>query len=281
MTTLAAWVGVDQRQPASLYLVADSRFTWPGTDNRWDSGRKLFASRKYPVMVGYAGDVLFPTQILGQYFESMDGGVVPNYLADSEAQLASLVSAIEIAARSYPPSIDHDFSVLFGMRVGDLMDSTFTLSAITFTNGRLANRTDHDIPEQSALIAAVGSGADRFRDVLIQWQARDSGGTSRAVYSAFAEHLVLGGDPQSGGPPQLVGLIRRGSARMIGVVWQQKRYFCGMEIAESATSSPIRWHNDLFELCDPGRTGPTQLQPLPRNHREDLAVFRRRRLPLP
>ena len=60
MTSLLAWVGVDSRHLSSIYLASDSRISWGDVAN-WDFGRKLFASTKYPEIIGYVGDVLFPS----------------------------------------------------------------------------------------------------------------------------------------------------------------------------------------------------------------------------
>jgi hypothetical protein len=284
MTTLAAWVGADQRGPASLYLVADSRLTWGQSASQWDYGRKLFASQMSPDIAGYAGDVLFPTQVLGQFFESMDRAVTGAGVAGPEQRLDMLISAVERAAVSYPVAIDYAFSIMYGSRQGEFMSSSFSLTQVTFDRGRPPSRTTYAIPQASGLIDVIGTGADAFRDVYAQWQARDSGGTSRAVYSAFTEHLGLGRDPKSGGPPQVVGLIRKGPAKTYGVVSNGNRYFGGMVIINASNAISVRWHNDLFELCEPATlalAAGAQRQPRPKSHEEDLSTPRKRRIPLP
>lgn len=75
MTAFAAWVGVDQRGPASLYLASDRRISWSGQPFRtWDSGRKVFACSTHPDVFGYVGDVLFPSLVLGQVATLIDSG---------------------------------------------------------------------------------------------------------------------------------------------------------------------------------------------------------------
>jgi hypothetical protein len=195
---------------------------------------------------------------------------------DPDLRLDLLVSAVERAARSYPAAVDHSFSIIYGSRRGEFMSSAFALMKVTFDKGHPAGRVIYDIPTGSGLVEVTGSGADKLRDTYIQWQARDVGGPSRAVYSAFAEHLRIGGDPKSGGPPQLVGLHRKGPAKTFGVVWNGKRYFGGMEVVKSGKEAPVRWHNELFELCDPNTlelADGAQRQPLPRTHGADLCWF--------
>ena len=75
MTSFVAWVGVDARGPASIYLASDSRISWVDPDKTfetWDYGRKLFASKKYPEIFGYFGDTLFPSQMLGQVLDLIE-----------------------------------------------------------------------------------------------------------------------------------------------------------------------------------------------------------------
>lgn len=80
MTAFVAWVGVDARAPASIYLALDSRISWPpdksGIIPRWDFGRKVFASRSHPDLLAYVGDVWFPAIVLGQLVEAIDHGVM-------------------------------------------------------------------------------------------------------------------------------------------------------------------------------------------------------------
>jgi hypothetical protein len=75
MTTLVAWLGVDSRGPASLYLASDSRITWGGSAS-WDRGRKLFACRQKPYLFGYCGEAFFPSQLLGQVTERIDANLL-------------------------------------------------------------------------------------------------------------------------------------------------------------------------------------------------------------
>lgn len=66
MTAFLSWVGVDHRGPASLYLASDSRISWTDNEVRsWDRGRKVFACSRTPDVLGYVGDVLFPSLVLG------------------------------------------------------------------------------------------------------------------------------------------------------------------------------------------------------------------------
>ncbi len=89
MTTLIGWLGVDSTGPSSLYFAADSRFTWTSSDT-WDYGRKLFASRSQPVILGYCGDVLFASHAIGQALELVEAGFLHPPKAEPTARIAAL-----------------------------------------------------------------------------------------------------------------------------------------------------------------------------------------------
>src|SRR5437588_10452631 len=78
MTTLAAWIGIDQRAPASIYLVSDSRFlsVVPGSEARprllTDEGQKIFACKQEPHLLGYWGWVVFPSAAIARAVAAID-----------------------------------------------------------------------------------------------------------------------------------------------------------------------------------------------------------------
>jgi hypothetical protein len=284
MTTLAGWLGADSRGPASLYLVADSRITWFGNDHVgrvvvtgiWDYGRKTFAAQSSAEIFGYSGDVLFPTQTLGQITELIDRGVASSQDDSPEKKLQWIVDCLERSCKRYPTTADHGFSLLYCGRLGEGMACSFYAYSLEFKKGMLAASSPIEIPTASGPLryfdgeeqVAFGSGRSGFREFWRTWKFGEAGGTSRAVFSAFADHLKSCKDPYSGGPPQLVGLYRKGAAKTFGIIWEQCRFFAGMEILEVGTEQHVNWHNDLFEICDPKtieRCKGAQRQPRPRS----------------
>ena len=75
MTLLASWIATDTHGPTSAYIVSESRFVWDSS-RHFDYGKKVFASRSYPEIFGYAGDVLFPSIVLSQILEMIDLGLI-------------------------------------------------------------------------------------------------------------------------------------------------------------------------------------------------------------
>lgn len=246
MTTLIGWVGVDA-VPASLYLAADSRITWGATVS-WDCGRKLYASRTVPHVLGYCGEAFFPTNVLAQLMEHLDAGLLlPEEWLPEQAFLA--VEAFVTQALSTYPAMD-PFWIVHACRVGTGRKARFHAKSSEFSGRRLVGSKMLEIPRSSGLMCCLGSGAFAFDKARKAWGDSDVGGTSRAVFSAFCDSVRGGGDPKSGGSPQLVGLKARGPGHSYGVVWNRTAHFHGSEVLGAVDRSQLTWYNELFELCD-------------------------------
>jgi hypothetical protein len=270
MTSLIAWIGVDARGAASAYFASDSRITWPGVGT-WDHGRKLFACRRYPHMLGYCGDVLFPTQTLSQISEMVDADLLATASERCDICLARVASVLSTALETYPAAVKREFDVLYCIREGEGVPSRFHLWQLTFAPSASPRVSLISMPESSAVVAILGSGAPSVHIHLKQWDASDAGGTSRAAFSAFCDSLDAAGDPHSAGPPQLVGLWRKGAAQTFGMIWEQRRYFYGTEVNTIAVND-VRCYNSRFELCDPytlARKPGAQPQPRPKGLRRE------------
>lgn len=266
MTSLIAWIGVDSHGAASAYFASDSRITWPGLGD-WDHGRKLFASRRYPHIWGYCGDVLFPTQTLSQISEMVDADLLIKSSDDVATVLQRVVSVLSDAFVTYPAAAKQGFDVLYCLREGESVPARFHVWKIAFEPSRAPRISPIPMPASSAVVTILGSGAARVAVHLKRWRASDVGGTSRAVFSGFCDSLRAAEDLHSGGPPQLVGLWRKGAGRTFGIIWSERRYFYGTEVDPAAVTPSVRWYNDTFEICDPltlGRALAAQPQPRPR-----------------
>src|SRR5690242_2909889 len=115
MTSLVAWIGVDTHGPGSVYFSSDSRISW-SADRTWDSGRKLFASKKYPHILGYCGDVTLPVQTLSQITELIDEGLLLRTDDDPEVCVEKVLSVLLEAVKSYPEGAKQPFDVIYGFR---------------------------------------------------------------------------------------------------------------------------------------------------------------------
>jgi hypothetical protein len=249
MTTLISWIAADQRGPSSIYLAADSRITW-GDADKWDRGKKVFASHMLPLIVGYCGDVTFPIQAINQVLEAIDHGDL-GMAVMKEDIVGSIVEQLRTSLSKYPSSQYHPFSIFICLRKDDGLGCVFEAHEASFGGNRIPLLKKIDVPSSSILLTAGGSGRTSFKESYLTWWQSEVKGTSRAIYSAFCDALKSGKDPKSFGPPQLVGLYRKGNGISFGSVWDGVPYLGGMEMCPELWRQNIRWYNELFEICDP------------------------------
>lgn len=267
MTSLIAWAGVDSRGPASIYLASDSRISW---ENRgtWDFSRKLFASTSYPDILGYFGDVLFTSRVLGQVVDLIDAQSLFTADAEPESKFAAIIMVFKQAHLTYPEGGRRPFSVFHCSRRGKGMATRFALFELSWdlTTG-WQNKAIPVSSERSALVVARGSGEKSVLKWLAQWDKSEVGRTSRSIFSAFCDALASGADAKSGGAPQLVGIYREGSAKSFGVIHKGNRYLHGLCVDSSPWLGSVEWRNELFERCDwrtREKLDSAQRQPRPR-----------------
>ncbi|WP_280433449.1 hypothetical protein [Nocardia brasiliensis] len=254
MTSVVVWAGVDSRGPASLYIATDSRISWTPGASKWDQGRKAFACVIEPFIFGYWGDVLFPALALPLVQDQVDRGLVS---ASPGLRAHDVIAhAIRGLWSDYPNDHRRDLGIVIGSRAGNGMAARFLLTVMTYdhTRGDWA-LTSIPMPPSSASLHIAGSGSSEVRSAQRLWDLSSARNTSRAVFSAFCEALIGGGDSQSGGAPQVVGIHRIESASTIGVIYNKRRYVAGRSIAlgESNAMAELPWFNDLFEIVDPKR----------------------------
>ena len=102
MTVLIGWIGVDSRVPCSAYLMSDSRISWNDQLGAYDYGRKLFAFKNSPDILGYCGDVTFPSMILSQICELEGSGLLCTASESSSQRSQVVLSQIAKQYKAYP-----------------------------------------------------------------------------------------------------------------------------------------------------------------------------------
>jgi hypothetical protein len=268
MTSLVAWIGVDSRKPASLYIATDSRVTWPASrsdDGRplpariWDEARKTVASTSTANIFGFVGDVVHPALALNTVAALLEAAKAPSSLAGSFEQFQGLV---EQAWKTVPPADRRATELVHGTRVGEGFESVFGVQVLARQQGEVAwTATPLPTPERSAALRFSGSGrghAERhsrlWTEPAVEDARLDLGGTrsrtSRAVFSGFCDALEAGQDAQTGGSPQLVGLYRQGFGRQFGVAWRGASYLAGTRLHQTDFPT-LEWRNRFFERCGP------------------------------
>ena len=251
MTSLIAWTGVDSRAPASFYFASDSRISTPN-GRTWDCARKVFASSRSPDILGYCGDVLFTSQLIAQIVSIIDAAAVFEGILDVESKFALIAATVKRAHANYPFAVRSrpEFTIIHGSRRGCNMQTSYALFELTWKENSGWTEREISVPWKSEVVAVYGSGKDSLSGSFARWRKSDIGGTSRSVFSAFCDSLEAKRDPFSGGPPQIVGLFRRGFAESFGVIYGGQPYLGGLPVVEFPNLDGVEWRNELFERCD-------------------------------
>lgn len=280
MTTLIAWASIDDRGTSAVYMASDSRLSWEKYD-AWDSGRKIFASEKYPEILGYTGDALFCTQVLSQVIAFIDSCAPLSGLTELDLKYDYVESLIERAFSSYPTQFClPNFSILYLTRVGSTWGScTFGWAADSGWQPRKVHEIpmtwtevlakDAFLPSQAGAVLFVseGSGGEKFRKHYneSEWLSKLPL-YSRGIFGAFTDFIESGKDDKTGGKPQLSGLYRNFEAKKIGFADGDLRYLYGIAVAPNDYQQSVRWVNRTFENCTPlsgTRLPGAQRQPAP------------------
>jgi hypothetical protein len=251
MTVLIGWIGVDSRGPCSAYLMSDSRISWNDQRGAYDYGRKLFAFKSSPDILGYCGDVTFPSLVLSQLCELADSGLLCLDSESSSQRSQKILKQIAAQYKAYPA---HARSYCSIYHISRDLDSSFC--AYKYFHDEVSNEwcTEYLATpvEESARIICDGSGASEFKKLYLKYQNGDLANTSRNLFQCFCDSLSTTKIPSCGGPPQLVGLYngKKFNGLSFGIIYQGSRYFYGSPYLEQGDHETVQWYNENFERCD-------------------------------
>lgn len=258
MTLLVAWAAVDPRGPSSIYIASDSRIAW-GSSATFDRGRKVFAFKNWPDILGYCGDVLFPSIALNQIVELADAGLLFSPALTGKQKFQAIVDKLNDLVVEYPQLhaglAANSLSVVHASRDGHLKQG-FSCNTITWQAGQGWSGRAAALPAKSDVLFALGSASGSFEANFARYRAGLTSGTSRAVFHCFCDTLAASKNSTIGGPPQLVGIIRKpgSNAMTFGVLHAGRKTYLGAHIDNLRNFQAVQWRNSDFELCD-GLTG--------------------------
>ncbi len=262
MTLLVCWAGIDTKGPSSLYMAADSRVSW-NDSAYFNYGRKVFAFKRWPDVLGYCGDVLFPSLALGQIVELADAGLLFSGNSSPKQKFQAIVNKLNDLFREYPALhaglAENALSVVHGSR-DPLNNKTFFSHTISWDKTRGWYGEEQKMPSASGVLFALGSGAAEFQENFARYESGPTKETSRAVFHCFCDALANTSNPTVGGAPQLVGVIRKPNSvsTTFGVIYEGRRTFLGAHVDNLRNFDTVQWRNANFERCD-----STTMQKLP------------------
>jgi hypothetical protein len=254
MTLLVSWLAVDTHGPTSAYITSDSRISW-GERNNFDYGRKVFAFNNSPDILGYCGDVLFPSIVLSQIVEMGNCGLLFKEGYTSKQKFEVIKEVLVQSFLTYPNEVDlitsNTLQVVYISREAS-DNKKFFCHLIGWERGKGWSGREVIIPDRSDLLLVLGSGRTEFVENYKRYQEGPNQNTSRNVFHCFSDTLFNINDKHCGGAPQLVGIYRKpdSNARKFGIIKDKKRYLFGARIDKLKNFGNIEWRNDLFELCD-------------------------------
>jgi hypothetical protein len=246
MTSIACWPRVDPRGVTSLYIASDSRVTW--ADGRSEDGhQKTFISPTSDDIFAFCGSVIHPERLLRQVETEGLSATKPAHHRHQE-----LLLRLDATLKQDPGGSHEAFTLLHGSKESLNMAATFHLWRVEWSLATHVVDISEPLPAHSVLAVSDGSGGASVRQHHYRWFTGESGGTSRAVFSAFCDSMENSEDPFTGGAPQLVGLARSLPAQHIGVIFRNGRYLRGRPCdLRDSDDLPEFWRNELFERCDP------------------------------
>ena len=254
MTLLASWIGIDTHGPTSAYIVSESRFVWDSS-RHFDYGKKVFASKSYPEIFGYAGDVLFPSIVLSQILEMIDSGLIFDKNMSCDQKNKIVYEKLCYSFSKYPDVCGNNPIQIIHLSRDTCFKGypSFHHYLMTWSRTSGGKHIEYPIPEKSVLVHVLGSGSNEFnKNYYDRYQHSKNRFTSRNVFHCFIDTLKNITDEHCGGAPQLVGIYRKPCTFgcEYGIIYNRRRYFLGMEIPKDAFFAKVEWRNGFFELCD-------------------------------
>lgn len=252
MTMIVSWIGVDTHGPASAYMVSDSRISW-NNNIKYDCAKKIFAFNNSADIIGYCGDVIFPSIILSQIVELADLGLL-FHKDDESTKKWNIINKKIIESFNKYPSMQLPITNVIILYITKNIKNEF--SFFTLSWDKLKKRwhgTIEKTPKQSGVVQIYGSGKKQFLENYERYNLGKNKNTSRNVFHCFCDTLFSNTTNKTiGGMPQLAGIIRKSNtcARKYGFIFNKKRYLYGVEITNLTNFNYVFWINDLFENYD-------------------------------
>jgi len=166
MSLIVSWIAIDTHGTSSAYICGDSRITW-GNGNVFDFGRKIFASQKYPEILGYCGDVMFPSIVLSQVFEMIDRNILINDEHTCNQKYEIVKNKILSSFANYPADVksitQNEFQFIYITKETIVQNNPkFKAFLMDWKRSRGWRGKEIVIPIVSSVLYALGSGSVEY-----------------------------------------------------------------------------------------------------------------------
>jgi hypothetical protein len=169
MTSLLAWLAVDQRGPSALYFASDSRRSWSDVVH-CDDCTKLFACETSEDIFAMVGeDITYPEKYLPAICQDIDNGAV------LPGQASSAYGRSEWAFNRLQEVVPLDsgsFSVLHGSRNGFSLGANFVVNLYKFSCSAGWSLTELSADmAKSGHVTIDGTGRPELKRNVEAWEA--------------------------------------------------------------------------------------------------------------
>jgi hypothetical protein len=141
------------------------------------------------------------------------------------------------------------FSIIHGARFGRVQFALAQYDVSIASSGARCNLRQIAIPQRCGFHMGWASGSPVFETVQREDAETDARGLSRWQWQTFCDAVGNGGDPFSGGAPQLVGLYRNGQGRELGVYFRGVAYYSGVPAVQPVQARG-EFRDELFQRVD-------------------------------
>lgn len=183
MTMLASWIGIDTHGPTSAYIVSDSRLSW-NSNTIFEYGKKVFASKHYPEIIGYAGDVIFTSTVLSQIVEMIDSGLLFNESMTCEEKNMLIYEKLCHSLSKYPLKMTGNVIKILHISRETIFEGYPEFHCYVFSWNKTKGWTREEccLPKESGILCVMGSGKQEFTENYSRYQEGPNKNTSRNVF---------------------------------------------------------------------------------------------------